>query len=61
MEGKTVADAKPKTKEGYIQEIDQMAIEIRAMLDEAGRRTENARRIGLENRRLLNGLEKLYL
>lgn len=61
MEAKTIADAKPKTDEEYMQEIDQMAIEIRAMLDESSRNMEIARCIGEENRRNLERLEKRYL
>lgn len=61
MEAKTVAEAKRKTDEEYMQEIDQMAIEIRAMLDESSRTLEHARRIGEENKHNLDRLEKQYL
>lgn len=61
MEAKTMTDQKPKTDEEYMQEIDQMAIEVRAMLDESRRNMEIAHRIGEENSRNLERLEKRYL
>ena len=61
MEMNPMVSSQPKTDEDYKREIDRMEIEIRAMLDEAGRRTEHARCLGRENKRILDELEKRYL
>lgn len=61
MKSKPLTDAQPKTDEEYKREIDRMAIEIRAMLDESGRRLEHARHIRAENQRALADLEKRIL
>lgn len=61
MNTKTLSDSQPKSDEEYQQEIDRMIPEIEAMLKNAGQRLERARRIGRENNRILEELEKRYL
>lgn len=58
MNANPLADSQPKTDEEYKQEIDRMALEIRAMLDESEHRLEHAECIRMENRRMLAELEK---
>lgn len=57
MNIKTIG-SQPKTDEEYKREIDRMIPEIEAMLKNAARTTEEARKIGASNRRRLDALEK---
>ena len=58
MATKSVTGSKPKMDEEYQQEIARMIPEIEAMLENARRTSEQARRIGEGNRRKLDALEE---
>ena len=58
MNTNLTGNSKPKTDEEYQQEIDRMTREIEAMLKNAARMSQQARRIGEGNRRRLDALEE---
>ena len=58
MESQVLVGQQPKSDEEYKREIDRMAVEVLAMLDDSARRLEHARRLRGENRNALAELEK---
>ena len=58
MNTKIMGGSQPKSDEEYQQEIDRMIPEIEALLKNARRTSEQARRIGASNRRRLDALEE---
>ena len=58
MNTKAMGNSQPKTDGEYQQEIDRMTREIEALLENARRTSEQARRIGAGNRRRLDALEE---
>ena len=58
MESKWVTGAKPRTDAEYEVEAERLATEIRAMLDDARRTTEQTRRIRQRTRANIEALEK---
>ena len=61
MRSTTLPNTSPKTEEEYIREIDRMAVEIRAMLDNSRRNIDDSRQIGKETDLILDRLEQRYL
>jgi hypothetical protein len=61
MRSSLLTDTSPKTDEEYIREIDRMAVEIRAMLDNSRRILERSNNTAAENKRKLDELERELL
>lgn len=61
MEPKTVASAGPRTDVEYEAEAKRLAAEIRAMLDDARRTTDQTRRIRQGTRAAIDALEQQLL